>query len=181
MGAVTSVKDQGTCNSCWAFSTIAVLEGAHFKANNELLELSAQQLIDCSTDTCDSTDEKKGSKKCNKGCKGGYREVAFKYIKDYAGGVMKADDYSSAEKDNKKCFKKSDNDERSVASVKEYSKIEANVDQYASYLYHHGPLAVKTDLEYDQTYKVPNLGLAPVMFNTVWYPSSGESTLGLWA
>ncbi|KAK0576069.1 hypothetical protein LWI29_011312 [Acer saccharum] len=64
-GAVTPVKNQSICDSCPAFSTIAVLEGAHALADGELLNLSEQQLIDCSTDTCS-----KDHQVCNHGCKG---------------------------------------------------------------------------------------------------------------
>jgi len=66
-GAVTPVKDQGACGSCWAFSTTGSLEGAHFVATGELLSFSEQQLV-----ACDQT-------AINQGCNGGFQDEAYKY------------------------------------------------------------------------------------------------------
>jgi len=46
-GYVNPIKDQEYCGSCWAFSAVASLEAQYFKVNGGLLNLSEQNLIDC--------------------------------------------------------------------------------------------------------------------------------------
>lgn len=71
-GAVTRVKDQGHCGSCWTFSATGAMEGGYYLTHMGLIELSEQQIMDCSTDYG------------NKGCNGGNPVLAFKYSEQEA-------------------------------------------------------------------------------------------------
>ncbi|XP_060194011.1 senescence-specific cysteine protease SAG12-like [Lycium barbarum] len=78
-GSVTGIKDQGQCECCWAFSAVAAIEGAYQIANNKLISLSEQQLLDCSTE--------------NKGCKGGLMTLAYDFLLQNGGGITTETNY----------------------------------------------------------------------------------------
>ena len=65
-GNVTSVKNQGQCGSCWAFSATGAYETWYSIHNNALYDFSEQELVDCDTE--------------DNGCNGGLMTSAFKYI-----------------------------------------------------------------------------------------------------
>lgn len=86
-GAVTPVKNQAQCGSCWAFATVAALEAHHFIQTGKRLILSEQQLVDCSRAYG------------NMGCHGGWPASALQYIVESKSGLVQADQYPYEAKD----------------------------------------------------------------------------------
>ena len=84
-GAVTPVKDQGSCGSCWTFSATGGLEGANFVKSGKLLSFSEQQLVDCSTE---------GE---NAGCGGGMSYDAYTYYQTHSAMTESAYPYTAVD------------------------------------------------------------------------------------
>ena len=94
-GAVTNVKDQGNCGSCWSFSATGALEGAYQLKTGSLTAFSEQNLV-----SCDDVDL---------GCKGGLMDQAFQWTMDN-GGICTEADYpyvSGKSRDNEDCIQDS--------------------------------------------------------------------------
>ena len=71
-GYISAIRDQGWCGASWAFSTVAVVSDrlAIQSEGSEVMKLSTQHLVSCNN-------------KLQKGCKGGYVDIAWNYIKKY--------------------------------------------------------------------------------------------------
>lgn len=70
-GFVRPVKNQGSCGSCWAFSTVGALESMVHINKGETVDLSEQELVSCSTK--------------NHGCNGGWMHTAMDYVQNNNG------------------------------------------------------------------------------------------------
>jgi len=77
-GAVSSVKDQGSCGSCWTYSTVGNIESLQYLKTKNMVDYSEQQLIDCD--------------KSNFGCGGGWPYQAITWLA-LNGGLMTVKDY----------------------------------------------------------------------------------------
>jgi hypothetical protein len=108
MGAVTMVKDQGQCGSCWSFGTTGDIEGVWFLAGNTLTSLSEQELV-----SCEKTDD---------GCNGGLQEDAFPFIIKKGGiAAEKAYPYTSGKGKTGKC--KATKERPIAAKISKWNKV----------------------------------------------------------
>ena len=141
-GYVSHVKDQGSCGSCWAFSTVGNLEGLYYKEKQTMVTLSEQMLVDC--DTYDS------------GCNGGLMENTFTWLKEN-GGIMTDTDYPYK---GRKGTCQSDETKYVDMQITGYTKLGSgsstwdpvDEDEIKEFLYETGPLAVALNANPLQTY-----------------------------
>ncbi|KAF5907729.1 cathepsin K-like, partial [Clarias magur] len=127
LGYVTPVRNQGSCGSCWAFSSVGALEGQLKKTTGKLVNLSPQNLVDCVKE--------------NDGCGGGYMTNAFSYVKDN-GGIDSEEAYPYVGQDQECAYNKSGK-AAEIRGFKEVKKGSENA--LASAVAKVGPVAVGID------------------------------------
>jgi len=127
-GAVTPVKDQGQCGSCWAFSTTGSSEGAHFLSTGKLVSLSEQNLMDCSNSYG------------NQGCNGGLMTNAMQYIIKN-GGVDTETSYPYTAKDGSCHFSSSN----VGATLKSFTNVKQGDETDLQNKVNSGPVSVAMD------------------------------------
>lgn len=138
-GAVTPVKNQGNCGSCWAFSTTGSTEGAAAIASGKLISLSEQQLVDCS------------KAEHNNGCNGGLMDYGFEYI-EHNHGITTEDDYPYKARDGT-C--NGGEAAHHVVTVTDYHDVSPNNADQMQQAVSQGPvsIAIEADKSVFQLYK----------------------------
>lgn len=119
---VTHVKNQADCGSCWSFSATGSIEGINAINNGKLLNISEQQLIDCSTDYG------------NHGCEGGSMDLAFKYA--IQNGLCSEEEYPYTAEEGQ-C-----QDCKNVVNITSFQDITSNNEQALKRVVSQQPVSV---------------------------------------
>jgi len=144
-GAVTGVKDQGQCGSCWSFSATGAMEGRHFATKGTALtSLSEQHFVDCDNRQNGGTDL---------GCNGGLMDSAFTWAKKN-GGIATEADYPYVSGTTKKAGT-CQNTKAKTHSPLGYVDVKTNSDDALVTALNAGPVsvAIEADQAAFQLYK----------------------------
>ncbi|XP_030750820.1 cathepsin L1-like [Sitophilus oryzae] len=129
VGAVTDVKSQGLCQSCWTFAAAGAIEGHWFRKTGKLVDVSEQDFVDCTP-----SDDGDG------GCQTGYTDAAFEYARKRS-GVNSEDAYPYEAKEGK-CRHVNGS---SVARTAGYAEVAPNEKALEEAVGTLGPIAAAID------------------------------------
>eukprot|EP00998_Keelungia_sp_KM082_P005867 NODE_2156_length_1124_cov_5185.018054_g2138_i0.p2 GENE.NODE_2156_length_1124_cov_5185.018054_g2138_i0~~NODE_2156_length_1124_cov_5185.018054_g2138_i0.p2 ORF type:complete len:318 (+),score=80.71 NODE_2156_length_1124_cov_5185.018054_g2138_i0:77-1030(+) len=132
-GAVTPIKNQGQCGSCWSFSSTGNMEGQWAIAGNALVGLSEEELVQC-------------SKNGNMGCNGGLMDNAFQWVIKN-GGIDSESDYPYTSGSGITGTCKTAKESKHVAKFSSYKDVTKTESAMATWTEANGPLSVAVDAE----------------------------------
>lgn len=132
---ITNVKNQGNCGSCWSFSATGAIEAIHAISTRNIINISEQQLIDCSGNYG------------NQGCNGGSMDNAFKYVIDNGLCSEKEYPYTAQLGECQKC--------KSIVNISDFKDILPNNEEILKRVVHQQPVsvAIQANLPSFQSYK----------------------------
>ncbi|KAM0915581.1 hypothetical protein ACQ4PT_010749 [Festuca glaucescens] len=122
-GALTNVKHQGECGSCWAIAATDAMESVHFLKNKQRTNLSYQELVDCSFQ--------------NNGCEGGSAFKAFDYVINMH-GIHSSEQYPYVGR-RTACIMPS---EKPVMSIRNYYRVHPRNEKMLMEAVAHTPVVV---------------------------------------
>jgi len=132
---ITNVKNQGHCGSCWSFSATGSIEAIHAISTGNLLNISEQQLVDCSGNYG------------NQGCNGGSMDNAFKYVIDNGLCSEKEYPYTGQEEQCQEC--------KNVVNISDFKDVVPNNEEILKKVVYQQPVsvAIQANLPSFQAYK----------------------------
>jgi len=136
-GAVTPVKDQGSCGSCWSYGATGTTEGQAFLKTGVLTPLSQQNLMDCSWP------------QGNNACDGGLDFRAYSWMMEHGGHLATEESYPYMNADGYCRFESSALGDFSISG---YANITGGVQDLNDALATVGPISVSIDATPDSFY-----------------------------
>ena len=131
-GAVTPVKNQGQCGSCWTFSATGSIEGVHQLSTGKLVSFSEQQIVSC----CHVNGAS--------GCNGGIMDSAFQYIIKTGGlATEKSYPYKSGNGNSGRCNTKGKDEYKHVIS--DYKDVKSGSASELAYAIKKNPVSIAVD------------------------------------